>query len=69
MDNWQECTQTCRGAVSRRYSLNMQMGMGHEGFDEQLGGWSSEFKFSESNHRQFYRRWAQVMDAESWAQL
>ena len=69
MDNWQECTQTCRGAVSRRYALNMQMGMGHEGFDEQLGGWSSEFKFSESNHRRFYRRWAQVMDADSWAQL
>ena len=61
MDNWQECTRTCRGVVSRRYQLNMQMGLGHDGFDEALMGWASESKFSESNHRRFYQRWAQLM--------
>lgn len=69
MDNWQECTQTSRGVVTRRYPVNMQMGLGHEGFDEALMGWASESKFSESNHRQFYQRWAQLMAAESWAEV
>jgi len=69
MDNWQQCTQTCRGVVSRRYALNMQMGLGHERFDEDLKAWASDYRFSESNHRQFYRRWAQLMAAKNWADL
>jgi 3-phenylpropionate/trans-cinnamate dioxygenase alpha subunit len=69
MDNWQECTRTCRGVVSRRYHLNMQMGLGHDRFDEALMASASDYRFSESNHRQFYRRWAQLMAAESWAEL
>jgi phenylpropionate dioxygenase-like ring-hydroxylating dioxygenase large terminal subunit len=69
MDNWQECTQTCRGVVSRRMTMNTQMGLGHERFDPELGGWASDFRMSESNHRQFYRRWAQLMRADSWAEL
>jgi 3-phenylpropionate/trans-cinnamate dioxygenase alpha subunit len=69
MDNWQECTRTCRGAVSRRYALNTQMGLGHEQFNEDLQAWASDFRMSESNHRQFYRRWAQLMTTESWTEL
>jgi 3-phenylpropionate/trans-cinnamate dioxygenase subunit alpha len=67
MDNWQECTTTCRGTVSRRLSLNMQMGIGRERFDEGLGATASDFRMSESNHRQFYAHWAQVMAAGDWA--
>ena len=69
MDNWQECTRTCRGVVSRRYDLNMQMGLGHEDYNPELGAWASDYRLSESNHRQFYRRWAEVMAADSWAKL
>ena len=69
MDNWQECTHTCRGVVSRRYDLNMQMGLGHEEYRPDLGAWASDYRLSESNHRQFYRRWAELMAAESWAEL
>jgi 3-phenylpropionate/trans-cinnamate dioxygenase alpha subunit len=61
MDNWQECTQTCRGVVARRLPVNNQMGLGHERFDTALGAWASDTGFSESNHRQFYRRWAELM--------
>jgi phenylpropionate dioxygenase-like ring-hydroxylating dioxygenase large terminal subunit len=61
MDNWQECTQTCRGVVSRRVPVNTQMGLNHDRFDPALGGWASDCGFSESNHRQFYRRWAELM--------
>jgi len=69
MDNWQECTRTCRGVVSRRLALNTQMGLGHEHYDPDLAGSVSDFRISESNHRQFYRRWAELMAAESWADL
>jgi phenylpropionate dioxygenase-like ring-hydroxylating dioxygenase large terminal subunit len=69
MDNWQECTQTCRGVMSRRIPVNNQMGLGHERFDAALGGWASDHGFSESNHRQFYQRWAELMAADSWGRL
>ena len=69
MDNWQECTQTCRGVVARRYPVNIQMGLGHEGFDPELMAWASDFRISESNHRSFYLRWSQLMAAKSWAEL
>jgi 3-phenylpropionate/trans-cinnamate dioxygenase subunit alpha len=69
MDNWQECTQTCRGVMSRQVPINNQMGMGHEAFDPALGAMASDSGFSESNHREFYRRWQEVMDAPSWREL
>jgi hypothetical protein len=45
------------------------MGLGHEGFDHELNAWASDFRMSESNHRRFYRRWAQLMAAKRWAQV
>jgi 3-phenylpropionate/trans-cinnamate dioxygenase subunit alpha len=69
IDNWQECTQTARGVASRNHFLNMQMGLGRERFDQELGAWTSEFCISESNHRHFYRRWAKMMDTTDWSEL
>ena len=67
MDNWQGCTQTARGAVARRQALNYEMGLGHERYDTELKAWASDHRYSESNHRRFYRRWAQLMEADSLA--
>ena len=50
-----------RGVVSRLVPMNNQMGLGHEPFDPALGAWASDAGFSESNHREFYRRWAELM--------
>jgi 3-phenylpropionate/trans-cinnamate dioxygenase alpha subunit len=69
MDNWQECTASARGVVSRRLPLNIQMGLGHEGFHEDFMGRVSDYRFSELGHRTFYGRWAQVMSADSWSDL
>jgi 3-phenylpropionate/trans-cinnamate dioxygenase subunit alpha len=63
MDNWQECTRTCRGVAARRIPVNSRMGIGHERFDAALGARVSDFPYSESNHREFYRRWAEMMGA------
>ena len=69
MDNWEECTRTNRGTVTRRHSLNYQMGLGHDRFVEELGAWASDFKLSDSNPRYFYQRWARLMQADSWDQV
>ena len=69
MDNWQECTKNCLGVVSRRYPLNMQMGLGHEKFDENLMAWVSDYRFSENNNRSFYQHWARLMTANSWDEV
>ena len=65
MDNWQACTQTGRGVMSRQLDLNMQMGLGHERFDEALQATVSDYRFSESNHRSFYRRWNELMSGRA----
>ena len=69
MDNWQGCTQTGRGVVARRDFLSYEMGLGHEHFDEELKAWASDYRYSEINHRGFYRRWAQLMSADGWAAI
>ncbi len=66
MDNWQECSQTARGLVTRRYKWNIQMGLGHERFDDRFGALFSDGRLSESNHRGFYRRWGQLMSGKAW---
>ncbi|MBV8338267.1 MAG: hypothetical protein JO358_23115 [Alphaproteobacteria bacterium] len=40
------------------------MGIGHERFDYALDAWASDFRMSECNHLQFYRRWVQLMAAD-----
>ena len=69
MDNWQGCSQGGRGQIFRGYKLNLQMGLGHERFDETFGALFSDARLSESAQRGFYRRWAQLMDAESWSEI
>ena len=69
MDNWQECTQTSRGVMARRQMLNYQMGLGHESYNEDYDALTSEYRYSDSNQRQFYQRWSQLMGARSWADL
>ncbi|MCI0902787.1 MAG: aromatic ring-hydroxylating dioxygenase subunit alpha [Chloroflexi bacterium] len=66
MDNWAECSKAGRGTVTRRMMLNYQMGLNHEGFNDELQAWTSEHRFSDSNHRQFYRRWSQLMAGDAW---
>jgi len=69
MDNWQGCTQTARGVVSRSLGLSYGMGLGRERFDRDLGGLASDYRYSESNHRAFYRHWARLLAGASWPDL
>ena len=69
MDNWENCTVTSRGVVARRQMLNYQMGLGHESYNKDYEALIADFKYSDSNQRQFYKRWGDLMAAESWAEL
>ena len=69
MDNWQNCTLTSRGVVARRQMLNYQMGLGYESYNEDYEALTSQYRFSDSNQRQFYKRWSELMTARSWADL
>lgn len=66
MDNWEQCTKAGQGAVTRRLRLNYQMGLGHESFNDDLQALSSDYRYSDSNHREFYRRWSQMMAGDAW---
>ena len=69
MDNWQGCSQAGRGVVARRHPLNLQMGLGHESYNEDLMGWTSDYLYGETNQRGGYQRWAQLMAANSWSEI
>ena len=69
MDNWQECTTTARGLVSRRLPINQTMGMGRDQFNEELMAYASDNPISEMGHRRFYDYWARVMNADQWSEI
>lgn len=61
---WHQCTETARGPVCRRYPLNYQMGLRHEETNELIPGRFGPV-MSEINQRDFYSRWAELMEKES----
>ena len=44
--------------------LNYQMGLGHEAWNPDYEALTSQNRFSDSNQRQFYKRWSQLMSAQ-----
>lgn len=64
-DNWVEIQKVMRGVVQRRHAFNYQMGLGHEGTDPNLPG-DIAYVMSEMAARGFYRRYAQLMDSETF---
>ena len=68
MENWNYASMASKGVIARRYPYNYQMGLGWEHAHETLPGTVSE-GITEQNQRGFYKRWAELMQAESWAEL
>jgi hypothetical protein len=67
-ENWQQCTATSSGYVTRQGWLNYSMGLGHERVDEELPGQVANV-ISEANARRFYGRWQEMINARSWRDL
>jgi phenylpropionate dioxygenase-like ring-hydroxylating dioxygenase large terminal subunit len=65
MENWQFCTATGKGVMTRQVPHYIGMAKGHERVDENLPGRIGP-GISENNQRGFYDRWVELMAAESW---
>ena len=69
MDNWRGVTRSGLSRVGRQYPQDLSMGVGRAGRHPDLPGMVSERYTSESNQRNFYLRWQQFMNADSWSDI
>ncbi len=68
-ENWENCTATNAGVVTRRQKLYYGLEGVGGAVDPNLPGDITRGQVSDANQRAFYRRWAELMDAETWADV
>jgi ethylbenzene dioxygenase alpha subunit len=68
-ENWENCTATNAGVVTRKQKL--YYGLNPTGGDVEGGlpGDITRGQVSDVNQRAFYRRWAELMDGRTWADI
>jgi 3-phenylpropionate/trans-cinnamate dioxygenase alpha subunit len=65
-ENWSEIQKVMRGAVQKRHDFNYEMGLGHSTEDDPDYRGRTSHVMSEEAARGFYRRYAQLMDADQF---
>ena len=68
MENWNYASAASRGVIARRHPYNYQLGLDSRADVDFPTGLVDNIP-SEQNQRGYYRRWAELMDAESWNDL
>lgn len=66
IDNWRNVTEASISRVARKVAADLSMGVGHVGRHDDWPGLISERYISENNQRNFYLRWMEFMNADSW---
>jgi hypothetical protein len=69
MENWQYATKGTTGAIARRFPFHYTSGLGMGGSNSDFPGHVRVGPGSEQNARAVFTRWAQLMDAKSWADV
>jgi hypothetical protein len=77
MENWNYAHAASRGTIARRYPYTYEQGMGYEVRNFTCEGLPlpgvvmdiTTARSSEHNLRNFYKRWAEFMEAKSWEAL
>ena len=77
MENWNYAHAASRGAIARRHPYSYEQGLGFEQTNYEYQGLKfpgqvmdlGDARSSEQNLRNFYKRWAEFMDAPSWDEL
>lgn len=68
-ENWENATRANRGTVTRRQRLYYGLGQNTREDHPDLPGQVYRNFFSDANQMAFYRRWADLMAADSWADV
>ena len=70
IDNWRQVSMSALSPLARRYAQDLSMGVGRAtDFHPDYPGRVSERYISENNQRNFYQRWEEFMNADSWADI
>ena len=68
-ENWEHSTSANAGWITRNQKLCYAMAPAGEADRDDLPGEVTAGQLSDANQRLFYKRWAEMMDAESWADI
>jgi len=68
-ENWEHSTTANAGWVTRNQRLCYAMAPAGDVVEEDLPGHVTAGQLSDANQRLFYKRWAEMMDAETWADI
>lgn len=68
-ENWEYCTKTSRGKVTRYQDLYVGLGMNTRLTDSELPGNVFKGQLNEANARAYYQRWKDLLQARSWAEV
>ena len=68
MDNFNQCVRSGLSPIARRYLQELAQGLGHETTHDVEPG-VINYGYNETPQRALYQRWAEFMDAESWADI
>jgi ethylbenzene dioxygenase alpha subunit len=68
-ENWEHATQINRGVVTRRQKLHYGQGLGTAIDHDELKGNVHRNQLNDANQRAFYKRWLDLMQAPSWAEV
>lgn len=68
-DNMETMTQLNRGHVTRKGSMNSQMGLGNDREDPEFPGVIGDSAIGETSYRGFYRFYQELLTAKSWSDV
>jgi ethylbenzene dioxygenase alpha subunit len=68
-ENWEQTTLVNAGVVTRRQKLWFGLGQGTRVAHDEFPGNVFQGQINDANQRAFYRRWAQLLVADTWADV
>lgn len=69
IDNWRQVTDSGSSPMRRKFRHQLSMGVGHAGAHPHYKGSVSEQFITEHNQRNYYARWQEFMNANSWKDI
>ena len=65
----QEIQKVLKGRMARKFPLNVQMGLGHERYDDPTFPGKTNTCYAETAARGMYQRWIDMMTCDSWSEI